>query len=164
MKWKPTREMSRLLVSACLLGLPCRYDGGVMAATQLQDWVARQGAAIICPECAGGLPTPRPPAEIIDGDGFDVLDGQARVRTIEGRDVTDEFLAGAQAALQLATQAGATVAILTERSPSCGVQVIHDGHFQGGLKAGCGVTAAILRRHGLTVLSEEQWEDSDLLR
>jgi len=144
------------LISACLAGLPCRYDGGTNTDHRLQAWAARHGAAIICPEVAGGLATPRPPAEIVGGDGNDVLDGRAQVMTIEGRDVTGQFLAGAEAAARLAIQSDATVAILKERSPSCGVETIHDGHFGGGLRAGSGVTGTLLRRRGLLVLSEHQ--------
>jgi len=158
------RERQSLLISACLLGLPCRYDGNTNSVAGLQEFAARCGATFICPESAGGLPTPRPPAEIIGGDGNDVLDGKASVQTIEGKDVTSEFMAGAEAALQLAQQAGATIAILKERSPSCGVQRVHDGQFGDGLKAGCGVTTDILRRHGLTVLNEDQWQDKDVLQ
>lgn len=153
---EPDAEAPRLLISACLVGIACRYDGAANAVPALQRRATGQGAVIICPECAGGLSTPRAPAEIVDGDGADVLDGQARVVTQGGDDVTEAFLAGARTALQVAQQAGVTTAILTERSPSCGVQLIHDGHFGGGLRPGAGVTTALLRRHGIQVLNEDQ--------
>jgi len=106
----------------------------------------------------GGLPTPRPPAEIVGGDGDDVLEGRARVVSAAGEDVTAQFLAGAREALRLAGAVGAKAAILKERSPSCGSGAIYDGTFRGAVRAGQGVTAALLRRHGVQVFSEENWQ------
>ena len=143
------------VVSACLLGLPTAYNG----QSHPQEWLLPLAAAglvvPICPEVAGGLPTPRPPAEIVGGSGEDVLDGKARVMTIEGRDVTAEYLAGAEAALDAARRCGATVAVLKARSPSCGVRHIYDGTHTGRLVPGQGVTAALLRRAGIEVRTEE---------
>lgn len=112
------------LVSACLLGLPCRYDGGSCPVPALQRLAALGQAIPICPEVVGGLPTPRPPAEIQGGDGGDVLDGQARVVREDGTDVSGEFVAGARAALHLARRCGVTRAVLKANSPSCGVGLI----------------------------------------
>ncbi|EFF89355.1 LOW QUALITY PROTEIN: conserved hypothetical protein, partial [Streptomyces sp. e14] len=104
-----------------------------------------------CPEVAGGLPTPRRPAELVGGDGQDVLDGTARVVDDTGRDVTAEFLAGARRALEAARRTGCTEALLMPRSPSCGRGEVYDGSFTGALTRGDGVTAALLERHGITV-------------
>jgi uncharacterized protein YbbK (DUF523 family) len=145
------------LVSACFAGIQCRYDAKSVPAEQIMALVRAGQAVPICPEQAGGLPTPRPPAEIIGGTGDDVLDGKARVVDIMGNDVTEAFIAGAQEALALAQRIGATEAILKERSPSCGSCHIYDGQFKGQKVPGHGVTAALLRRHGIQVASEETW-------
>jgi len=105
-----------------------------------------------------GLPTPRPPAEIQGGDGRDVLEGRARVVNIEGKDVTAEFLAGAQKALRIAQRRGIKEAVLKARSPSCGVGQIYDGSFSGRLREGDGVTTALLKRGGIIVKNNEDWE------
>jgi uncharacterized protein YbbK (DUF523 family) len=145
-----------VLVSACLGGRACRFDG----SSNRDDWVSRlvaSGRAVLaCPEEDGGLATPRPPAEIVGGDGNDVLEGRARVVTQTGEDVTDAYLRGAEAALRAARRAGAGVAVLKARSPSCGRGQIYDGSFSRTLATGDGVTAAMLRRHGIDVLTEEE--------
>ncbi|MEW8977382.1 MAG: DUF523 domain-containing protein [Symbiobacterium sp.] len=147
-----------ILVSACLVGCHCRYDGGTKERPDLVKLI-RQGRAVpVCPEQMGGLPTPRVPAEIVGGDGEAVLDGRARVVNSAGDDVTAQFLAGAREALRMAEAAGASVAILKERSPSCGSAAIYDGTFSGATVPGAGVTAALLRRHGVRVYSEETWD------
>lgn len=144
------------IVSACFAGIHCRYDQRHNALAEIRRLV-REGKAIpVCPEQAGGLPTPRNPAEIVGGgDGEDVLDGKARVIDNQGNDVTEQFLAGARKTLAVARAVGAKQAILKERSPSCGSCMIYDGTFSGGKKPGLGVTAALLRRHGIEVVSEE---------
>lgn len=111
----------------------------------------------VCPEQLGGLPTPRPPAEIVGGSGEDVLDGTARVLTCDGIDITDNYLRGAREVLRLAQLAGAQEVILKERSPSCASCEIYDGSFTGKLKAGCGVTTALLRRNGFRVVSDVEY-------
>lgn len=147
------------IVSACFVGIHCRYDQRHNALEEIRRLV-REGKAIpVCPEQEGGLPTPRNPAEIVGGDGEDVLDGKARVIDNRGNDVTEQFLAGARKALAVAQAVGAKQAILKERSPSCGSCMIYDGTFSGGKKPGVGVTAALLRRHGIEVVSEETMED-----
>lgn len=143
------------LVSACLLGFPCAYDGGARLQARLLALAARGWVAPICPEAAGGLPTPRTPAEIAGGDGYDVLDGRARVVTIAGEDVTAAYLRGAECALLAAQRYSIARAILKQRSPSCGSSCIYDGTHTGNLRAGPGVTAALLRRRGVDVWSEE---------
>jgi len=153
----PDKAGSLLLVSACLVGIPCRYDGGSCPNGLLQA-LAMQGDILpLCPEVLGGLPTPRPPAEIQGGDGGDVVEGQAWVVNTEGKDVTAEFLAGAQKTLRIAHRWGIKEAILKARSPSCGVGQIHDGSFSGRLVEGDGVTATLLKREGIIVKSEEEW-------
>lgn len=147
--------MSRTyLVSACLLGLPCAYDGRGHPVDDLLALAACGQVVPICPEVAGGLPIPRPPAEIVGGDGGDVLDGRARVVTVAGDDVTAAFLRGAERALAVARQHGIVTAILRQRSPSCGSTCICDGTHSGTLVPGQGVTAALLRRHGVEVFAD----------
>jgi len=143
------------LVSACLAGCRCRYDHQACTHAAVVTLIAKGEAVPVCPEQLGGLPTPRPPCEIIGGSGEDVLDGRARVVDSDGRDVTAAFIAGAQEALRLAHLVGATDAILKESSPSCGTHLIHDGSFTGIRRAGQGVTAALLRRNGIRVESDE---------
>ncbi|MEU6966180.1 DUF523 domain-containing protein [Kitasatospora aureofaciens] len=143
--------MEPIVVSACLAGVPCRYDGRARTADGAVRLVAEGRAVVVCPEGAGGLPTPRPAAEIVGGDGADVLDGRARVVDATGADCTAEFLAGARAALAAAQEAGARRAVLMARSPSCGCGQVYDGTFSGELRPGDGVTAALLRRSGIEV-------------
>lgn len=152
---RPSQPTGLVLVSACLAGYRCRFDGRSCPADAVAELVASGRAVPVCPEVDGGLPTPRLPAEIAGGDGADVLDGRARVLSADGRDITAAYLAGAQAALAKARAAGATRALLKARSPSCGCGEIYDGSFSGGRRAGDGVTAALLRRAGITVQSEQ---------
>lgn len=143
-----------VLVSACLLGRRCRYDGRHNRDGVLEDELAREGrrAVPFCPEEAGGLGTPRPPAWL-EGDGAEaVLDGDARVVTDAGADVTAGFLAGARGALETCRAHGITRAYLKERSPSCGVACTH---VDDRVTPGPGVTAALLAREGVEVLGVE---------
>ena len=147
------------LVSACLVGANTRYDG-----TSRQDPIIteliREGRAIpICPEQLGGLTTPRRPSEILGGNGCDVLAGTARVLNDLHEDVTDAFIRGAKETLKLAKTWQVAGAILKARSPSCGISQIYDGTFQGRLKPGPGVTAALLQEAGFTLFDENTWED-----
>lgn len=112
----------------------------------------------VCPEVLGGLPVPRPEAEIIGGGGLDVLEGAARVVSVDGDDVTNNYLRGADAAIAAAGRSGARLAILKARSPSCGCGAIYDGTFEGRTVEGDGVTAAALKRAGLDVVSDEDVE------
>ena len=133
------------LISACLLGLPCRYDG---AARPMSEEIAqlkeRATLVPVCPEVLGGLPTPRPPAEIRG----------KRVINREGRDVTEEYLRGAREVARLVGQFGADGVILKDKSPSCSTDGIYDGSFTGTLVPGEGVTAAYLRTLGIPVFPE----------
>jgi uncharacterized protein YbbK (DUF523 family) len=144
-----------VLVSACLAGVPTRFDGTGTHDDLVHRLVAEDRAVLVCPEVDGGLGTPRPPAEIVGGDGHDVLAGRARVMTKDGVDVTEAYVSGARAALAAAQKAGATAAILKSRSPSCGSGQIYDGTHTRTLRPGEGVTVALLRSSGLTVFSDE---------
>lgn len=144
------------LVSACLLGLPTRYDGGHNRNPRLRRFCRRHGIIPVCPEQLGGLPTPRRPAEIREGDGVAVLRGKAAVVDNTGRDLTAQFLSGAFIALELARLFRADGAILKSGSPSCGTGSIRDGSFSGRRCPGDGVAAALLKRSGIPVYSEKK--------
>ncbi|MBU0808656.1 MAG: DUF523 domain-containing protein [Gammaproteobacteria bacterium] len=149
--------MQKILVSRCLLGQRVRYDGGAHGPfSLLERWQAQGRVVPLCPEVAGGLPTPRAPAEIAGGQGAQVLDGRIPVLTVEGDDVSAAFIAGAEQALALVAQHGIHIALLKARSPSCGNRENYDGTFSGTKVAGEGVTAAALRRMGVQVFSEEE--------
>lgn len=135
-----------ILVSACLLGVGCRYNGEEKQDPRVAALLARHTLIPVCPEQLGGLPTPREPAERLDG----------RVLFRSGRDATEAFRRGAEQTLRLAELYGCRYAILKERSPSCGSGTIHDGGFAGGLVPGDGVAAALLKAHGVTVLGESE--------
>lgn len=154
--------MNRLLISACLLGDPVRYDGrGKGLRHDGLDRLLEQGRVIgFCPEVAGGLPVPRPAAEIRAGDGDAVLAGTASVVTGEGDDVSEYFLAGARQALALCREQGIRIAVLTDRSPSCGSELIYDGSFSRRSIDGSGVTAALLRRQGIAVFSQHRLDEA----
>jgi uncharacterized protein YbbK (DUF523 family) len=147
--------MQKILVSRCLLGHRVRYDGGARGPfDQLQQWLDDGRVVPLCPEVAGGLPTPRPAAEIPGGQGAQVLDGQGLVITTEGEDVSAQFLSGAYQALELVQKHGIRIAVLKANSPSCGNLLTYDGTFSGVKVSGEGVTAALLKRHGVQVFSE----------
>ena len=151
----------KVLVSRCLLGHRVRYDGGASGPyAQLAQWQAEGRVIALCPEVAGGLPTPRAPAEIPGGQGVEVLAGRAPVMTAEGEDVTAAFVSGAQQALELVTQHGIRIAILKANSPSCGNVLTYDGSFGGVKVPGQGVTAALLTQAGVQVFSELELEDA----
>lgn len=153
--------MHRILVSRCLLGHRVRYDGGAHGPYDLlQQWLDEGRVVALCPEVAGGLPTPRLPAEIAGGQGAQVLDGRLPVLTIDGADVTSAFVAGAQQALALVHEHGIRLALLKARSPSCGNLENYDGSFSGVRVAGEGVTAALLRRAGVQVFNEQQLDEA----
>ncbi|MBB2205455.1 DUF523 domain-containing protein [Gluconacetobacter takamatsuzukensis] len=150
-------ENAKILISACLLGQPVRYDGGARPALHpaLDRWREQGRLVVVCPELAAGFGVPRPPAEIAEGQsGPAVLAGTARVIEAGGGDVSAPYVAGAEAALALARAHGCAFAILTDGSPSCGSAFIYDGSFGGRRHAGMGVTAALLRAHGVEVFAE----------
>ena len=124
-------------------------------------WRDEERLVAICPEVAGGLPTPRLPAEIQFGDGNNVLDGNTKILQIDGEDVTQSFLDGANKALKLALANNCTVAILTERSPSCGSSMIFDGTFTKEKILGVGVTTALLEKNNIRVFNQNQLDELD---
>lgn len=144
--------MDLVLVSECLLGGRVRYDGSAAPSGHpvLAQWRREDRVVPFCPEVAAGLGIPRPPTEL----------SQGRAVTRDGRDVTAAFENGAQAALELCLRLGIHVAVLKERSPSCGSSQICDGTFACALAPGEGLTTALLRCHGIAVFSEEQWEQA----
>ncbi|MFY1054468.1 DUF523 domain-containing protein [Ectopseudomonas khazarica] len=153
--------MQKILVSRCLLGHRVRYDGGAHGPfDQLQRWLDEGRVVALCPEVAGGLPTPRAAAEIRGGRGGAVLDGELAVLTVEGEDVTAAFVDGAEQALALVREHGIRLALLKARSPSCGNLENYDGSFSGVRVAGEGVTAALLKRAGVKVFNEAQLDEA----
>lgn len=140
-----------LVVSACLAGVPCRYDGRAKPDSEVIELVKEGKALPLCAEVLGNLPTPRPAVEIVGGDGADVLSGKARVTNTSGDDFTQEFVDGARAAADRAEEAGATRAILQALSPSCGCGTIYDGTMAGTKKTGDGVFATELKARGIEV-------------
>ncbi|MCP4116183.1 MAG: DUF523 domain-containing protein [Desulfobacteraceae bacterium] len=152
--------MKQILISACLAGEAVRYDGKAFPVRDplLMEWLREKRALPFCPEVAGGLETPRPPAEIQGGTGLDVLEGRARIVNTLGEDVTVDFVQGANKALSFARKHQVIAAMLKEKSPSCGSGTIYDGTFSGRLEPGYGVTAALFRLHHIVVFNETQIE------
>lgn len=148
-----------ILVSSCLMGFPCRYNGVIKDYPGLNDAISRV-AVPVCPEVLGGLGIPRPPSEIMGGTGAQVQHGAARVVNVLGQDVTRAYLSGAQTALSIGMQAGCRIAVLKARSPACGAGSVYDGTFTGTLTAGDGVFAALLRTHGFKVYTEDEFQDA----
>ncbi|WP_337035592.1 DUF523 domain-containing protein [Paenibacillus illinoisensis] len=144
----------KYLVSSCLAGAACRYNGTASLDEKIQELVAQEQAMMLCPELLGGFSTPREPAEIIGGTGKDVLAGTAQVIEKGGRDVTDLYIKGAYQTLEWAKRLDVTCVVLKEFSPSCGTQAIYDGHFANRKVQGEGVTSALLRQEGYEVISE----------
>jgi len=136
------------MVSACLVGVHCRYDGGHSTCRDLMDFFSSVPFIPFCPEQLGGLPTPRLPANIKNGDGHDIFSGQAKIINAAGEDVTDAFRKGSEEAYALARLTGSSLAIMKSRSPSCGLRTPHCEKAPGG---GTGVTAAFFQSHGIKV-------------
>lgn len=136
----------RILVSACLLGVGCRYDGQSKPIPQVEQLLKEHTCIPVCPEILGGLPTPRPPAE---------RQG-SRIVNKEGEDVTDAFIRGTAEVLRLAALYRCKAVLLKEKSPSCGSGQIYDGTFTGTLVEGDGLTAELFKRQGITVYGESQ--------
>ena len=138
--------MKNILVSACLLGQACRYDGKSKPCPAVITLGDRYNLIPICPEVMGGLPTPRTPSEICG----------ERVLMKDGKDVTANYQSGAKKALAIARENACTVAILKEKSPSCGSGLIHNGLFDGGLVPGDGIATQVLKKEGIRVLGESE--------
>lgn len=143
------------LCSACLLGIKCRYDGRDKPNAKVLDLAKKEILIPVCPEQLGGLAAPRDPAEST-GSGLEVLDGKARVITKDGKDVTRNFIKGAEEVLKLAKLFNIKEAILKQKSPSCGCGKIYDGTFSDTLIDGDGAAAALLKRNNINVISEEE--------
>lgn len=141
----------KILVSACLLGVNCRYNGGGELAALWLEALKDHQLIPVCPEQLGGMTTPREPSEIVS-------ESPLRVESKSGTDVTEAFETGAGETLKLAELLRADWAVLKERSPSCGVNAIYDGTFSGARIPGMGVTARLLKSAGLRVYSEEELE------
>ena len=142
--------MENLLISACLLGVECKYSGGSNALPEetIEKLRTRYRLIRVCPETAGGLPTPRDPSERLG----------ERVVSCRGADVTAQFKKGAEAALTLARRYGCTTALMKEHSPSCGSGLIYDGSFSGKLVKGDGCAAELLKAAGVSVVGENVTE------
>ncbi len=139
-------EKERILISACLVGDNCRYDGKNNLSSKIDDLLEKYELVPFCPECEGGLKTPRTPSER-QGD---------KVITKDGRNVTRQFEKGAELAWNICFYLKIKTAILKENSPSCGVHKIHDGSFTNKLVDGMGTTAELLKEKGINVISEEE--------
>lgn len=145
----------KILVSACLLGQNCRYDGCSKNNEAILALRSKYYLIPVCPELLGGLPIPREPCEISGGAGYDVFAGKAKVVDKSRNDKTAYFIKGAQETLALAKNAGIGKAVLKSKSPSCGCGKIFDGTFSGRLINGDGVATALLKRNGILVYMED---------
>lgn len=150
--------MKKVLISACLLGDKVRYDGKSLFTSSdiLQEWIDKGRVVSICPEVSSGMSIPRAPAEINGGDGYDVLEGKISVIENNGRNVTENFIRGANNALKLCQANEIDVAVLAQFSPSCGSSLIYSGDFSGSQVNGLGVTAALLTKNGISVFNQHQ--------
>lgn len=146
----------KIFLSACLAGELCRYDGEIDENHELMELIASHEYEYItaCPEVAGGLPTPRPPAQIRGGDGREVLRGDSVITDETKRDVTENFITGAKKVLNLIKEHNIKKAVLNERSPSCGVRYIYKGELP---VEGVGVLTAVLQENGIEVISDEDF-------
>ncbi|MFO8061261.1 MAG: DUF523 domain-containing protein [Bacillota bacterium] len=141
------------MVSACLLGVACAYDGRPRRDGQLLEGLAGRCILPVCPEQLGGLPTPRTPAEITGGGGSEVLRGRARVLIATGDDVTRQYLRGAREVCRLAEELGTSEAVLKPGSPACGPESHYDGTFTSRRVEGMGVAARALWERGVRILT-----------
>lgn len=138
-----------VLISACLLGINCRYDGKSVEIKGVEELRELCNLIPVCPEIYGGLPTPRIPSERVDD----------KVLNRVGQEVTENFFRGGENVLKIARLSGCRYALLKEKSPSCGSEMIYDGSFSGKLTEGMGVTAELLRKNGITVFSENRIDE-----
>ncbi len=151
-----------MIVSACLAGINCKYNGENNYNKAVADLVAQGKAIPVCPEQLGGCVTPRPKAEISGGTGAGVLDAVCDVLREDGENVTCHFIKGAREVLKIASLVGAKEAILKSKSPSCGCGEIYDGSFSGKLIKGNGVTTEILIRNGISVSTENSCHNNKI--
>lgn len=141
------------LISACLCGVNCKYNGLNNYNKHCDDLFKKGKAILICPEQLGGLPTPRVPSEM-NNSAEEILKRKGEIFTKDGRDVTEEFIKGAKEVIEIAKKLDIEGAILKEGSPSCGVNFVYDGTFTGNKIKGRGITAEILIENGIDVISE----------
>lgn len=146
-----------MIISACLFGINCRYDCTNAIHYEALKYLKKRCIVPICPEQLAGLPTPRECCEIVGGDGFDVLRGDARVLSVGGGDYTGKFIKGAKETLKIAKITNAEMAIFKDLSPSCGVNKIYDGTFGNKIRKGVGVTTALLKIEGIKVVTPEEF-------
>lgn len=145
-----------IAVSACLIGINCKYNGNNNENDKVVEYLKDKNFILICPEQLGGLSTPRNPAEIINGDGYSVINNEAKILDNSGKDVSSEFIKGANECLKIAKIYGCKEAILKEGSPSCGSNFIYDGSFSGKKISGVGTTTALFRKSKIKVISETE--------
>lgn len=146
------------LVSACLLGIECRWDGRSKPNDILIEKFKRGELIPVCPEQLGGLSTPRTPAEVVKGSGEKVIKGKNKVVNKDGIDVTQNFVRGAEEALKIARLVGADEFITADKSPSCGKDQTYNGSFSGKLVRGDGVTAALFKKNGIKTTEVKELE------
>ena len=150
----------KVLVSACLLGINCKYNGKNNFKKEISSLIDKGYSLIpICPEQLGGLPTPRETAEIVLGSGLDVLKGNSKILNKKGKDVSSNFLSGAKQSLYIAKLFNIDKAVLKEKSPSCGVNFIYN---KGILKKGAGITTSLLKLNNIKVISSHNFKEEDL--
>lgn len=156
----------KIAVSACLVGINCKYSGGNNRNEKVIKYLEGKEFITICPECEGGLDTPRVPSEIAEGmSGEDFIKNRKEfhVYSKEGKDVTEEFARGAEISMKKLERDSVKFAILKESSPSCGINTIYTGRFDGTKKNGMGVTAALFKSRGVKLVSEKEIELGNFL-
>ncbi len=157
-------KIDPLIVRACLLGINCVFDGSSNSNKRILELMEKHLLIPVCPEQLGGLSTPRDPQDIIQGSGEDVLLGKAKVVTIKGNDVTENFKKGASEVLEVAKLNKVKIAVFKENSPSCGVHFIFNVKQNQKFKtSGKGVTTALLLENGLRIISEKELEENSLI-
>ncbi len=143
------------LVSACLAGINCRYNGSNSGHEAIKKLVEDGKAIPVCPEVLAGLPTPRKSCEMV------MVDGEKKILTDDGEDITEAFIKGAEKTWKIAEILDVERAILQTRSPSCGYGIVYDGTFTGNLVEGNGFTAALLEEKGIKVYTENNFQEED---
>ncbi len=145
----------KYIISACLAGINCTYRGSNKFHPSISKLYKKGLGIAVCPEVMGGLSTPRENSEIADGDGYSVLLGRSKAISSSGKDLTEKYICGSLAILDLANRFGIKKAILKSKSPACGFGSIYDGTFKNNLKPGSGVLAALLSKKGLKISTEK---------
>lgn len=146
-----------ILISACLAGENVRYDGQNKKNLELKNLVTRELAKTICPEILGGLSIPRDPVEIVGGDGYDVLNGTAKIVDFNGNDMTKTYIQGAESALTICKKFDCDTVILKSDSLTCGSRTIYSGNFNGEKKKGVGIFTAMLEKNNIKVYDENNY-------